>query len=377
LDKTADFLRQVNNVVYKTKKLNLEKSKSKHRMVVCGSCTARTLPNKFVCCDCIIFESHSRQRVIKESTVMIDRFSKEISDILQLREPPTCLLGLNKKKSHVKALRDLISHELRDIAELTTLVKRFKESNRYRNENIVKHQILREKCEKNLGILIRSHEKQRSLLVNQRAALRKWSHDLTEAYLKLLPLVKPVGKAYHKISFFRIPDPLLPFEPRSMRVKKDICAGLGAVVLFTQVLAKYHNFTLPHRTKFQGSSSKIFDANDKAYPISLPDANLTEDESHNVELAFELLDHNVIALCEHASSNTLPRRLFRRESNQFLSNLLLLINDNREEQRYRECTSPSLLYPLAKGFLPNLPMVRRVGSSGSRPSFEHHMEKKT
>jgi len=345
-------------------------------MIFCGTCSARTRQSKFVCCDCIMFLCHARQRVIQDSTVIIDRFSKEILDIRQLREPNTYNLGLNRKKSRVKALRDLISCEHRDIASLSELVERLEESNRERKKKIVQHRELRKMCKRHHGMLIRSHEKQLSLLETQRAGVKKWSHDLTEAFLKLLPLVKPNGKGYHSISRFHIPDRLLPLKPMNELVKKYISAGLGIVILLTQVLAKYHHFTMPHRTKFQSSSSTIFDANDKTYPIYLPSGNPTDDERHHMFRGFQLLDQNILALCEHASSNAMSRRLFQRGSNQFVSNLLLLVNVNREEQRHMECTTPSLYNPLENGFLPNLPLVRRTRSSGSRPSFEHPTKKK-
>jgi len=340
-------------------------------MIFCETCSARTKQSKFVCCECIIFLCHARQRVIQDSTGIIDRFSKEILDIRQLRQPNTYNLRLNRKKSRVKALRNLISCERRDITSLTELVERLEESIRERKKKIVQHRELRKMCKRHHGMLFRSHEKQLSFLERQRAAVKKWSHDLTEAFLRLLPLVKANGKGYHSISHFYIPDRLLPLKPMDELIKKYISAGLGIIILLTQVLAKYHHFTLPHRTKFQSSSSTILDSNDKTYPIYLPGGNPTDDERHHMFRGFQLLDQNVLALCEHASSNAMSRRLFQRGSNQFVSNLLLLVNVHRDEQRHVECTTP-----LENGFLPNLPLVRRTRSSGSRPSFEHPTKKK-
>jgi len=346
-------------------------------MFSCGSCSARTLPSKFVCCECIIFASHSRQRVIKDSHGMIDRFSKEISDILQLREPKTSYLLWNKKRRRAKALRDLILQERKDLGALNVIVERLKESNRARRAKIVKHKKQLEKFDRNHRMLIHSHDKLKSLLERRRIASRKWSNDLTEAFVKLLPLVKPNGKGYHCISHFYIADHLLPLKPMAELVRRYISAGLGAVVLFTQVLAKYYHFTMPHRMKFQCSSSRIFDPNYTSYPIYLPSGSPTDDECENVCRALQLLDQNVLALCEHASSSAMPKRLFQRGGNQFLSNLLLLINVNREEQRYIKCRAPSFVDPLENGLLTNLPMFRRPRSSGSRPSFEHPPAKKS
>jgi len=366
-------------VLCKTKKIILENKSSKQKMVFCESCSARTLPTKFVCCECLMFETHPRQRVIRDSTTMIDRFTKEISDILQLRKPKTVLLPLQKKKSRVQALRELISHERRDTKLLTKLVGSMKQSNRHWMGSIIRHTKLRESFEKQHTELIHYHEKQCCILEKQRAIVRKMSYDRTEALLKIMPLTKL--KNHHSISFFQLRDRLLPLKNIDDTTRKHICAALGAIVLFTQSLAKLHDFAMPHPMKFLSSTSRISHAYDdeKCYPLFLRSTDTSESDKQNFTHALQLLDQNVISLCEHASSHFLPLRSFQRGYFQFLPNLLLLINFNREEQRYTARNPPAsslLCNRLKNGLLPNLPLLRRTGSSGSRPSFESPTTKK-
>lgn len=303
---------------------------------VCDLCNARVPLNDFWCTDCVNWESGRRREAINEAYKVSLRFAREIEAVIQCKPVDTELLFFSKR-NRIKALRELVKIERARLDNLKEKIPKLRATNSSRRAGLKSLEKKRVSWEAHRKKLEAHHEKQHLPLEERESAIMSFARRASEALQKLLPIRRQERKKQCTIGVLVMPDRVYERGSAHSQDWIQISAALGLLVHYLQLLSRFYFYPLPHATLFCGSTSRIWRHTNHDHPLYIPmkangKAVPTEAELREIYRALQLLDQNVLALCQHVhvSSSDLKKMCL-------LPNLLSFL---RSEAKTRALNSP-------------------------------------